>query len=90
MTGDPEIYWRIDMDWFQNNLPEETKPEFVDAPTKNDPCHYEIMGFPKNGTASKNVMKEAWENNPNSFFQCEGLCSIAMDREALTGASKLG
>tara|TARA_R110002110_G_scaffold415781_1_gene655648 strand:- start:1074 stop:1271 length:198 start_codon:yes stop_codon:yes gene_type:complete len=36
-----------------------------------DPCHYNILNFPKNGKASGRLLKKAWDDNRDAFYECE-------------------
>ena len=77
ISGNPAKYWAIDTQWLKDSLDEDLKDqvEFEHLPTQ-DPCHYNIINFPKNGKASGKIIKKAWESANEGFFVCNGEESV--------------
>ncbi len=85
LTGIPALYWRIDLEWLNAEAKDsEITLSLVQSKSHSgDDCHHDIFGFPKNGTASKNAIEKAWENNRLDFLQCDGQPSRPIDLEML-------
>lgn len=63
----------IDEFWLRGVTPIELSEHLEISPTSApDPCHHDVFGFPLNAKESGNVLKKAWNENSESFFECSG------------------
>ena len=70
----------------RDNLSKGVRPPVVVYQPTGDPCHYDIVGISKKVAGS--LLKKAWKDNPDSFFQCDGINSEPLNRTELASEYK--